>query len=352
MAPAVDAAPLRGPATNGPPRYLDMQPLQLHELPAHRDIKTTDGKEGPALAAFISSVLTEAYEIDFDSDEWISHGRFPGPRPDYVKMPPLSGTVSDPDINVLLHVEKRALGKDRSAWLGRKSLHSALDIGYAEMDDLLAQNHCYKEAVYTPSVLEANELLKWSEEELQKAVAELKPEWNIKTVQMSIFQMFHEMPKALRLSLLQNRVFHVLCLTAHSTGSTSALSQFHTLQLPVNMSSLQPIQSITSNSHVIPTSLQYNNPNGTERQKKQNGNKFTEGVYVSLERFTEGESEGAHRWDMMTKSDAKGITKLAPWSTLRKETLTVAAEDVRYVLDEIKKRRRAAMKDAAGAVAS
>jgi hypothetical protein len=152
--------------------------------------------------------------------------------------------------------------------------------------------------------------------------------------------MFHEMPKALGLSLLQNRVFHVLCITAHSTQPTNSLSQSHTLQLPINFPSFAPIPSMISKSHIHPTSLKYNNPSANGRQKKQNGNKFTEGAYVSLERLCAGMEEGEHRWDMMTKSDAKGITKIAPWSTKRKETLNAVAEDVRYVLDEIRKRRR------------
>jgi hypothetical protein len=156
--------------------------------------------------------------------------------------------------------------------------------------------------------------------------------------------MFHEMPKALGLSLLQNRVFHVLCITAHSTPSTSQIQSI-TLQLPIDFPSFKNTQSVMSKSHIRPGSQTYDNPeaydrNAPEREKKRNGNKFTEGVYVSVERLVEGEgATGSHRWDMMTKSDAKGITKIAPWSTRRKETLNAIAEDVRYVLDEIKKQR-------------
>jgi hypothetical protein len=166
-------------------QYLDLQPIHLHELPPHVETTADHVKHGPTLAEFLNSVLTEAYEINFDGEAWISHGRFPGARPDYVKMPPLSGTASDPNINVLVHVDKRALGKDSSAWLARKSSHSALDINYSELDTLLAQDHCRKEAEYTPSVLEANELLQWSEDDLQKAIADLKPEWKVESVQMS-----------------------------------------------------------------------------------------------------------------------------------------------------------------------
>lgn len=165
-------------------QYLDIQPIRLYELPTH---ETSNGSanQGPSLAAFLTSVLTQAFQVDFDGDAWISHGQFPSSRPDHVKMPPLSGTASGTEISVPVHVEKKANGKTSSAWLARTSNHSAQDVGYSELDTLLSQDHCCKEAEYTPSVFEANQLLKWNEEDLQRAVAELKPEWNVKSVQMS-----------------------------------------------------------------------------------------------------------------------------------------------------------------------
>jgi hypothetical protein len=166
-------------------RYLDIQPIRLYELPLHGDNSNGDINQGPTLAAFLKSVLTEAYQIHFDGDDWIPHGTFPSAPPGEVRMPPLPGTTSAAEKSVPFQVDKKANGKNSSAWLGRTSYHSAQDIAYSELDTLLSQDHCRKEAEYTPSVFEANQLLKWSEEELQKAVADLKPEWKVKRVQMS-----------------------------------------------------------------------------------------------------------------------------------------------------------------------
>jgi hypothetical protein len=170
--------------------------------------------------------------------------------------------------------------------------------------------------------------------------------------------MFHEMPKALGISLLQNRVFHVLCITAHSTYNApnedkpTSRTQSHTLQLPVNIKSFQDISAVTLRSHIRPNSQIYdvtshlNVGSGvTARHKKHIGNRFTEGIYVSLERLIQAPSstdsrDSLHRWDMMTKSDAKGISRLAPWSTKKKETLQAVAKDVLYVLEHIRKMRQ------------
>jgi hypothetical protein len=170
-----------------------------------------------------------------------------------------------------------------------------------------------------------------------------------------VYQMFHEMPKALGMNMLQNRVFHVLCITAHSTYNAPSadaggpLRQSHTLQLPVAIDSFKDIASVVQRSHIKPKSQKYEfkSQDGAqvtdERQMKFQGKSLTEGVYVSLERLRQaprGSTENAHRWDMATKSDAKGISKAAPWSTKKKETLQAIAKDVSYVLEQIKKQRQ------------
>jgi hypothetical protein len=167
--------------------------------------------------------------------------------------------------------------------------------------------------------------------------------------------MFHEMPKALGVSLLQNRVFHVLCITAHSTydapgeDKPTPYLQSHTLQLPVNIKSLQGIPAVKMKSHIRPNSQVYDvtGASVTARHERHIGSKFTEGVYVSLERLMEAPSctgirESVHRWDMMTKSDARGISRLAPWSTKKKETLQAVSKDVLYVLEYIRMLRQVA----------
>jgi hypothetical protein len=171
--------------------------------------------------------------------------------------------------------------------------------------------------------------------------------------------MFHEMPKALGVSLLQQRVFHILCITAHSTydvpseESFRARSQSHTLQLPINIDSFHDVQTVMSKSRYRPSTNLYDvtdhlkvEGSVTKRQQKYNGKKFTEGVYASLERLrqapssTEKRLDNLHRWDMMTKSDARGITRIAPWSVQKKETLEAVAKDVLYVLEHIGRQRK------------
>jgi hypothetical protein len=166
-------------------RYLDLHPVCLHELPPHPD--TADGStgQGRTLGEFLNGVLVEAFEVQFDGDVWTPQGTYPSGKQIDVTMPPLSNSTSAQDISVPCVVAKQANGTTKSAWLARTSEHSSLQIDYSELDTLLAHDHCRKEAEYTPTVFDANEILKWSEEDLQKAVANLKPEWRVTTIQMS-----------------------------------------------------------------------------------------------------------------------------------------------------------------------
>lgn len=173
--------------------------------------------------------------------------------------------------------------------------------------------------------------------------------------------MFHEMPKVMGTSSLQDRVFHVLCITAHSTyhlpdeDESWQHPQSHTMQFPVNIESFRDVQPITLKKRFRSKSKIYNVKDSvaaqsgiTKRQLEHNGNSVTEGIYVSLERVCQAPGkpntvDNQHRWDMMTRSDAKGITRFAPWSTKRKETLEAIAKDVQYVLEHISKERESKM---------
>jgi hypothetical protein len=167
--------------------------------------------------------------------------------------------------------------------------------------------------------------------------------------------MFHEMP----VSLLEDRVFHVLCITAHSANHVSAATdghstlhpRSHTLQLPVNIQSFRDVSPILSKSHFQQKSKTYSIGNDvglasepTARQKKHNGKNVTEGIYCSLERLSQVPDSSAktgsqYQWDMMTCSDAKGSTRFAPWSIKKKETLEAIAKDVLYVFEHIREQR-------------
>ncbi|KAH7077274.1 hypothetical protein FB567DRAFT_147004 [Paraphoma chrysanthemicola] len=346
--------------------YLDLQPLCIHELPPHGELARihhkldlNDNGTTLTLGGFLNSVLSETLAIQWDDMSWTHHGTYP-PEGKGVKVtmpPPLSSSQQVPEISVPVDVDQRAKGTSSSAWLARRSLHCAKHVEYDELDTILAQDHCRREGDYDPSVFDANELLKWDTEDLKKALSVLNLDWNITNVQMAIFQMFHEMPKVMGKSFLQDRVFHVLVITAHSTyvlpeqDKSTTQRQSYTLQLPINFDSLRDVEAIKRASHIRPRSMIYEvkdqSAEGagiTERQNKHKGKSLTEGAYVSVERLRQapdgsGNAEPMHRWDMMTKSDAKGISRLAPSSTKRKETLDAISKDVQYVLDHIGKQR-------------
>lgn len=154
------------------------------------------------------------------------------------------------------------------------------------------------------------------------------------------------MPKILGAKMLTNRVFHVLCMTVHLSEADTSRSI--TLQLPIDIDSLQCVPTIVSRSRFQQKTSKYNIKSEDQpnvRQKKQSGKKVVQGVYCSYERlkhFTSknGDSKlGDHQWDMMTRSDAKGSTRFAPWDTKKKETLGAIAKDVRYVLGYIRDKK-------------
>jgi hypothetical protein len=131
-------------------------------------------------------------------------------------------------------------------------------------------------------------------------------------------------------------------------------SYLNSRRLPIKIESFRKVPEFLRRSHIQLESKTYNiegtsgdEDEATARQRKHKGNSITEGVYCSLERLRQApggpsEIENAHRWDMMTRSDARGSTRFAPWSIKRKETLEAIAKDVQYVLEYIRKRRMAA----------
>jgi hypothetical protein len=113
--------------------------------------------------------------------------------------------------------------------------------------------------------------------------------------------MFHCIPEP----LIQDRVFHILVLTAHSqyilpgTGRSKINSQSHTVQLPIDIKSFREVNVMMQRSHVEQGAHRYTGPGGlltehntsieqnasTERQQRRKGNNLTEGSYVSVERL-------------------------------------------------------------------
>jgi hypothetical protein len=155
--------------------------------------------------------------------------------------------------------------------------------------------------------------------------------------------MFHVLPGP-----LQDRVFHVLVISGKQS------TQSHTLQIPVDFASLSGVQQIVSRSRIMAqgSDWRYNSdanrgvaarePAGTATQKQRSGKKLTEGVYVSLERLLQLSEPGSMRtqWDMMTLSNAGGITSKTPVWMQKGKLLESLSKDVQYVIEEIGKNRK------------
>lgn len=182
------------------------------------------------------------------------------------------------------------------------------------------------------------------------------------------------MPEVLGgLHLLDDRVFHVLVITIHSTykvpasesrSEASGIAQTFTIQLPIEIETYNNVPAIVQKSHIRMkgSSQYYHFPSQagtletTDSQSKKTNRKVVEGKYVSLERLRQApnriygnktvtfkepliDSDEHHRWDMMTLSTAEGITRLAPKRIKEKEILNAIATDVYYVMKHIAKLR-------------
>jgi hypothetical protein len=133
-------------------------------------------------------------------------------------------------------------------------------------------------------------------------------------------------------------------------------TQSHTVQIPVDMASLSRVQYIVSRSRILIQGGDWRykfdanrgaavrEPGGTEMQRQRNGKKLTEGVYVSLERLYQLAEPGSKRtqWDMMTLSDAGGITSKTPVWMQKGKLLESISKDVQYVIEEVGQKRKLA----------
>lgn len=178
------------------------------------------------------------------------------------------------------------------------------------------------------------------------------------------------MPQVAGFNFLNDRVFHVLIMTAHSTwlpgGSDDDTErrQSVTVQLPIDIDSFGSIDIVkqrsrlskTGNSgYYLPREVLFGRRPVTPEQRKRKGRKVVEGNYVSVENVFEASAESptgtepplctdanyCHHWRMMTLSTAGGVTKFAPNKTQMKETLTAIAGDVYEAIKCIQKDRYA-----------
>ncbi|EOA80801.1 uncharacterized protein SETTUDRAFT_100252 [Exserohilum turcica Et28A] len=337
-------------------RYLELKPLEKLDLPYHNLYENAPSDHRVTLAQFLNNLFTEVEQVDFDKDvkecgTWTPEGG-------NIMMPPLDAAENSGAIPVPVSVKKRIKTVYQGRWLARTSFHSDEHVAFSELGHLLAQDHSRNEVVYTPSVLDSVELLTWEREDLLKALGDSKYRHEIHNMQMSIFQMFHMMPKVAGREFLQDRVFHVLVVTTQTKHAESPgeLARTFTVQLPVDFESFgNGIMAQRSHVKKIGSSRTYQVPQGQEScsfkpdvQRSRQGRKLTEGKYVAFERLTGAPKKppsdtgntGHHRWDMMTVGAAGGVTRIAPKSVQEKETMVEIAKDVEYVFTYIAEQRR------------
>ncbi|KAL6709758.1 hypothetical protein ACN47E_001187 [Coniothyrium glycines] len=355
----------------------------VNELPPHPELEGPHIRHAVTLPQFLDNLLTEVEQVDFDNG-FIDHGKWHPegihidmPEPDVPAKNATQAGNSDKRSTrpVTISVHQRVRSEGKRAWCARTSYHHENEVTYDELDYRISRDHSIKEALYTPSVYDANLLLSYSSEVLDEVIKEIGAKHGLQELEMSIFEMFHKMPKVAGLGFLQDRVFHVLVVTAHSTSrsnneseaspSVSDVPQSFTAQLPIDFESLSQLETISKRSHAVRkgSSTRYQYPEGspgakpaTDVQRKSKGNKLTEGNYVSVERLRKARETSPngdtvpvgnlpesldcrHRWDMMTLSDAGGITRIAPGNTAQNETLDAIAADVEYVLKHVAQTR-------------
>ncbi|KAF1945441.1 hypothetical protein EJ02DRAFT_369299 [Clathrospora elynae] len=365
--------------------YLSLNRLNKLELPPHPDFPNESIGHTTSLVQFLNDVFTEVQQFNFDQGTQ-SRGRWPLVETN-ITMPLLPKDYDLPESEshdvTLKHVTKPVpvnavrLVKVMSGanWLGRVSYHHEALVKLSELERLLFQDHSLNEAMYTPGVYDANDLLIWDPADLQQAVSKLEPQHNIRGVEMAVYQMFHRMPKIMTkvlggFSPLQDRVFHVLVITIHTvfkTDEIDGLIQSYTVQIPVDFESFSNCPSVAARSHTkksgstlryhFPVDAKGPRPQRDPIQERRHEKRITEGKYVSLERVREAhmrqplngnaslpvvfdDNSYSHRWDMMTLTDAGGITRFVSEKTKEEKTLIAIANDVKYVIQEIAKQRQ------------
>lgn len=195
-----------------PRQYLSLQRLSVKELPPHPELSALyneTNETNTSLPQFLNTIIAEVDKVDFDKG-WTSHGKW-HPDGTHVQMPALPNAEDYTTKPVPISVHQRVRVTDKATWLARTSYHLETDVKYSELDNLLSQDHSRNEARYTPSVYDANELLAWSPQDLEKAVAALSRDYNTQSVQMSSKFML------LAMSSPCTRVYQHIRVTAQGT---------------------------------------------------------------------------------------------------------------------------------------
>jgi hypothetical protein len=168
-------------------QYLTLKPLKKLDLPHHPAYDNAASDHNVSLVQFLDNLFSEVRGIDWDKD-FENRGTWSSEK-GHVMMPPTNATESNDAVAVPVSVEKRIKDLNQAKWAVRSSTHSNTHVEFSELGDLLAKDHSRNEAIYTPSVFDALELLKWDHEELLKAVQQSVHREEIHSVEM-----FSEIP--------------------------------------------------------------------------------------------------------------------------------------------------------------
>ena len=151
-------------------QYLGLDHLKKLELPPHPSYNNVASDHSVSLVQFLNNLFTEVQEINFDED-FKACGSW-SPKGGHVTMPPLGDTEVGSEAAVPISVEKRTKAVNGASWALRTSHHSDAHVKFSELAELLAKDHSRNESLYTPSILDAVELLRWGKEDLAKALSE------------------------------------------------------------------------------------------------------------------------------------------------------------------------------------
>lgn len=236
-------------------------PLHINELPAHPVLESliqdpesgskvspqagkVSSTERPNLISFVEEVLDQAtLFVDDTIPATFKEGHLKKSPPSEAQVRLLSRNLGETDIQTIPWINSgiprnwSSHGeKPTEAWFARRSRHANHSgEGTADLDEFdfgLRHDHSEHEQDYTPDVFDSYKVLDWNEQ-IKTAIDNGSGIDNYKELNMSIFEMCHELP-----AMLSNRCFPVLIVTAKRGGNS-----FVVVQIPVDISNLNAVQS-------------------------------------------------------------------------------------------------------------
>jgi Protein of unknown function (DUF3074) len=355
-----------------PSTLVRLAPLQLSEVPAHRDLPVksdkyaslapptngADESQQPELLPFLTTLLNDglAFLSRRSLEEKFKHHSNKPASPSTNDVEVLTHSISPATLNDLpwagsglqrsgssastngapsLLKVRRKKPKTLQAeyWFARRSIHDNISSkngdkpGHASWEEFLyglRDNHSKHEEDFTPTLFDARKVVDWSGQ-----LRKLEEEGSVsregyRDATMSIYEMCHDVP-----SPLKPRAFGVLVATASLVGKKNMAEgdqeKFVAVTVPVQLG-----MDVKAAFYANFKNLQQ----GEDSKKKR---EMVQGLYCAVETCTlrkkaQGDSEEIE-WVMATASDAKGI--LPMW--MQKLALPgTVPKDVGYFMKWIK----------------